>query len=208
MHIHTSIDQSTSFLPFFLSLSFFFVSRSGIRLLWCTHKPTMEVGGFIKRFPWAHGDTGHVLYLWATGKKPFASSSTLEFGFYKCMHPIPICPSIRFSSFTHTWMWVQVWMELFSLVPSRRLLTWDKWMWRGSIFARRRTRTHVLEESRHEWMTTKVHGPIVGTSHQWSGRTGSWLQMNRPSLRNDRLKFKTARKLPIVLEEFIEYSPI
>ena len=28
--------------------------------------------------------------------------------------------------------------------------------------------------------------------HQWTGRTGSWLQMNRLSLRNSRLKFKTA----------------
>jgi hypothetical protein len=28
------------------------------------------------------------------------------------------------------------------------------------------------------------------------------------SLRNNRLKFKTAGKLPIVLEEFTEYTPI
>jgi hypothetical protein len=35
------------------------------------------------------------------------------------------------------------------------------------------------------------------------------LQMNRLSLGNNRLKFKTAGKLPIVLEEFIEYiTPI
>ena len=34
-------------------------------------------------------------------------------------------------------------------------------------------------------------------------------QMNRLSLRNNRLNFKTAGKLPIVLEEFIEYyTPI
>ena len=32
--------------------------------------------------------------------------------------------------------------------------------------------------------------------------------MNRLSLRNNRLKFKTAGKLPIILEEFIEYTPI
>ena len=31
--------------------------------------------------------------------------------------------------------------------------------------------------------------------------------MNRLSLRYNRLKFKTAGKLPIVLEEFIEYTP-
>ena len=42
----------------------------------------------------------------------------------------------------------------------------------------------------------------------WPGRTGSWLQMNQLSLRNNRLKFKTAGKLPIILEEFIEYTPI
>ena len=36
----------------------------------------------------------------------------------------------------------------------------------------------------------------------------NWLQMNRLSLRNNRLKLKTAEKLPIILEEFIEYIPI
>ena len=30
--------------------------------------------------------------------------------------------------------------------------------------------------------------------------------MNRLSLRNNRLKFKSAGKLPIILEEFIEYT--
>jgi hypothetical protein len=40
------------------------------------------------------------------------------------------------------------------------------------------------------------------------GRSGSKLQMNRLSLRNNRLKFKIAGKLPIVLEESIEYTPI
>ena len=33
------------------------------------------------------------------------------------------------------------------------------------------------------------------------------LQMNRLSLRNNWLKFKTAGKLAIILEEFIEYTP-
>ena len=42
----------------------------------------------------------------------------------------------------------------------------------------------------------------------WSGRTGSKLQMNRLSLRINRLKFKTAGNLPTILEEFIEYTPI
>ena len=41
-----------------------------------------------------------------------------------------------------------------------------------------------------------------------SKRTGSKLQMNQLSLRNNWLKFKTAGKLPIILEEFIEYTPI
>ena len=40
------------------------------------------------------------------------------------------------------------------------------------------------------------------------GETGSQLQMNQLSLRNNRLKFKTARKSMIILEEFIEYTPI
>ena len=32
--------------------------------------------------------------------------------------------------------------------------------------------------------------------------------MNRLSLRNNRYKFKTSGKLPIILEEMIEYTPI
>jgi hypothetical protein len=35
-----------------------------------------------------------------------------------------------------------------------------------------------------------------------------WLHMNKLSLRNNRLKFKIARKLPITLEESIEYTQI
>ena len=42
----------------------------------------------------------------------------------------------------------------------------------------------------------------------WSGRTGSQLPMNRLSLRNNQLKFKTAWKSWIILEESIEYTPI
>ena len=38
------------------------------------------------------------------------------------------------------------------------------------------------------------------------GRTGGQLQMNRLSLRNNRLKLETSRKLPIVWEESIEYT--
>ena len=44
--------------------------------------------------------------------------------------------------------------------------------------------------------------------HLWSGtRNGSWLQMSRLSLRNHRSRLETAGKLPIILEEFIEYIP-
>ena len=39
-----------------------------------------------------------------------------------------------------------------------------------------------------------------------SGRTGSSLQMNQLSLRDNQLKFKTAGKLPVILEEFMEYT--
>ena len=49
---------------------------------------------------------------------------------------------------------------------------------------------------------------LTSARFYWSGRTGSYLQMNRLSLRNNRLKFKAAGKLPIILEEFIEYTPI
>ena len=40
---------------------------------------------------------------------------------------------------------------------------------------------------------------------QWMGRNDRKLQMNRSSLRNNRLKFKTSRNLPIILEEFEEH---
>ena len=42
----------------------------------------------------------------------------------------------------------------------------------------------------------------------YKSETDSLLQMNWLSLRNNRLKFKTARKLLIILEEFIEYTPL
>ena len=42
--------------------------------------------------------------------------------------------------------------------------------------------------------------------HQGSGRTGGSLQMNRLSLRNNRLKLETSRELPIILEESIEHT--
>ena len=41
---------------------------------------------------------------------------------------------------------------------------------------------------------------------QWTGRTGSYLQMNQLSLRNNRLKFMTLGKAPINFEEIIEYA--
>ena len=43
---------------------------------------------------------------------------------------------------------------------------------------------------------------------QWMGRTGSWLQMNRLSLRNNRVKvIKTAGKLPSLLEDIYRICP-
>ena len=59
---------------------------------------------------------------------------------------------------------------------------------------------------------SKVFGQIIidltSARYYWSGRTGSYLQMNRLSLRNNRLMLETAGKLPVVLEEFIEYTPL
>ena len=40
------------------------------------------------------------------------------------------------------------------------------------------------------------------------GENRQLLQMNRLSLRNSRLKFKTAGKSLIILEEFVEYTQI
>ena len=37
-------------------------------------------------------------------------------------------------------------------------------------------------------------------TYQWTGRTSSWSQMNRLSLRNNQLKFKTFRAKPIILK--------
>ena len=39
---------------------------------------------------------------------------------------------------------------------------------------------------------------------QGSGRTNSYVQMNRLSLRNNRLKLETSGELPIILEESME----
>ena len=50
--------------------------------------------------------------------------------------------------------------------------------------------------------------PIAGVKSNDRGEPAVSLQMNRLSLRNNRLKFKTAGKLLIILEEFIEYTPI
>ena len=41
--------------------------------------------------------------------------------------------------------------------------------------------------------------------NQSSWRTGGYLQMNRLSLRKNRLKLETQGELPIILEESIEY---
>ena len=49
----------------------------------------------------------------------------------------------------------------------------------------------------------------MDASAQRPGRTNSYLQMNRLSLKNNQSKFKTTWELPIILEELIElYTPI
>ena len=50
--------------------------------------------------------------------------------------------------------------------------------------------------------------PILALACPMPGLVGTLLLMNRLSLRNNRLKFKTAGKLPIVSEEFKEHTPI
>ena len=42
----------------------------------------------------------------------------------------------------------------------------------------------------------------------WSGRAGGSSQMNRLSLRNNRLKLETAGILPIFIEGFLQHTPI
>ena len=49
---------------------------------------------------------------------------------------------------------------------------------------------HLDLEFDVKWNLSTIH-----IAHQWSGRTGSYLQMNRLSLKNNRLKFKTAEKI-------------
>ena len=41
-----------------------------------------------------------------------------------------------------------------------------------------------------------------------TGKNRQLVTMNRLSLRSNRLKFKPSGELPIILEEFIEYTPI
>ena len=59
---------------------------------------------------------------------------------------------------------------------------------------------HILREPSSE----PTQDPSI---YDWGEPTVK-LQMNRLSLRNDRLKFKTTGKLPIMFEEFIEHTPI
>ena len=56
------------------------------------------------------------------------------------------------------------------------------------------------------WINPKLVN-IYNSQHQWLGRTDGYLQMNRLSLRNNRLKFKTSGGLPITFKEFMEYTP-
>ena len=48
--------------------------------------------------------------------------------------------------------------------------------------------------------------PITLGLAQWTGRANCSLEMNPLSLRDNHLEFKTSTKLPVVLEEFREYT--
>ena len=64
----------------------------------------------------------------------------------------------------------------------------------------------ILPE-RQAFKGLSLQGMTLDFSKQWSGRTGSYLQLSRPYLRNNRLTFKTAGKLPIILKEYILNIP-
>ena len=57
------------------------------------------------------------------------------------------------------------------------------------------------------WTSFSSARPLNMGHILWPGRTGNLLQVNLLSLGNNRLKFETAGKLPINLEEFKEYFP-
>ena len=64
---------------------------------------------------------------------------------------------------------------------------------------------HILFGIR-SWSHTKPHTNQIQVSKSMIGENRK-LQMNRLILRNNWLKFKTARKLPFILKEFMEYAP-
>ena len=87
--------------------------------------------------------------------------------------------------------------SVWNLLTTFTNLVTDEEFNRDVRFELRENRQNVTDEPTH--LSLRLQ-------ELWSGRTGSQLQMNRLSFRNNRVKFKTAGKKPILLEEFIEYT--
>ena len=56
--------------------------------------------------------------------------------------------------------------------------------------------------------TSYVQKPPRSLVHPMIGENRQLVTDEPVELRNNRLKFKTGGKLPIILEEFLEYTPI
>jgi hypothetical protein len=63
-----------------------------------------------------------------------------------------------------------------------------------------------LPDDSSTWVIHQLPAAIEAHYNLPSGRTGRSLQMNRWSLRNNRLKLETAGELPMTLEESMEYT--
>ena len=74
--------------------------------------------------------------------------------------------------------------------------------WDPSVCKSNRLHVHIF---RFSFYQIRVHS--LKSSEVIGGNFPAVLDLNRLSLRNKRLKFKTSGKLPISLEEFIEYIP-
>ena len=69
-------------------------------------------------------------------------------------------------------------------------------------------RDRTITTSCNRWVVEET-ARTVTDYELWSGRAGSWLQICRLNSRKNQWKFKTAGKVPIILEKFIEeYTPI
>jgi hypothetical protein len=88
------------------------------------------------------------------------------------------------------------------------LLRWSlklsvKWSWTGSAFSTNMSAWSVLVTGSQSRVWSE---PKLWRTRRCESRTNSKLQMDRLSLRNNGLKCKTSRTLPIDLEEFIKHS--